>query len=97
MIEIKQRRRQLQKMIEIYDLIGWMRKNNRAARPARTLVEFFDIVCQTTNLQIYGFKDDVNNQQQMFHSLYFKSPTSPCTCSINLNNIECEQKAIIAK
>ena len=28
------------------DLIGWMGKNNRAARAARTLVEFFDVVCQ---------------------------------------------------
>ena len=28
------------------DLIGWMRKNNRAARAARTLVEIFDVVCQ---------------------------------------------------
>ena len=30
------------------DLIGWMRKNNRATRVARTLVEFSDVVCQTT-------------------------------------------------
>ena len=27
------------------DLIGRMSKNNRAARAARTLVQFFDIVC----------------------------------------------------
>ena len=26
-----------------------MRKNNRAARAARTLVEFFDVVCPTTD------------------------------------------------
>ena len=30
------------------DLIGWIRKNNRAARAAGTLVQFFDVVCQTT-------------------------------------------------
>jgi len=30
------------------DLIGWMRKNNRAARAARTLEQFFDVVCQMT-------------------------------------------------
>ena len=28
--------------------IRWIRKNNRAARPARTLVQFFDVVCQMT-------------------------------------------------
>ena len=28
--------------------MGEMRKNNRAARAARTLVEVFDVVCQTT-------------------------------------------------
>ena len=44
------------------DLIGWMRKNNRAARAARTLVQFFDVVCQpkTWNFQIEGFNDNVN-------------------------------------
>ena len=30
------------------DLIGWTRKNNRAARVARTLEQFFDVVCQMT-------------------------------------------------
>ena len=49
MRELKQRQRQLEKITEIYDLIGWIRKSNRAAL-ARTLVEFFDVVCQTTNL-----------------------------------------------
>ena len=34
-------------MPENNDLIGWMMKNNRAARVARTLVEFFDVAkCQ---------------------------------------------------
>ena len=38
---------------QINDVIGCMRKNNRAARSratraARSLVEFFDVVCQTT-------------------------------------------------
>ena len=30
------------------DLIGWTKKNNRAARVARTLEQFFDVVCQMT-------------------------------------------------
>ena len=38
-------------------LTGWMRKTNRAARAARTLVQFFDVVCQMTtwNFPIQGF------------------------------------------
>ena len=40
-----------------HNLIGWMRKNNRAARAARTLVAFFDVVCQITtwNLLLLRF------------------------------------------
>ena len=47
------------------DLIGWTRKNNRAARAARSLVQFFDVVCQMTtwNFHIEGFNDNVNTQQ----------------------------------
>ena len=39
--------------------------NNRAARAARTYVEFFDVVCQTPtwNSQIKGLNEDVNTQQ----------------------------------
>ena len=33
---------------QINDLIGLMRKYNRAARAARFLVQCFDVVCQTT-------------------------------------------------
>ena len=41
---------------QMNNLIGWIRKNNRAARAARFLVQFFDVVCQTTswNFQIWG-------------------------------------------
>ena len=55
------------------DLIGWRsRKNNRAARVARTLVQFFDVVTQWTtwNFQFHGFNDNVNTKQQLLHSLY---------------------------
>ena len=27
------------------DMIGWMSKNNRAARATRFLLQFFDVVC----------------------------------------------------
>ena len=39
---------------QCFYLIGWMRTNNRAARAARTLIQFFDVVCQMTtwNFQI---------------------------------------------
>ena len=33
---------------EINNLLGWMRKNNRAARAPRFLVQFFDVVYQMT-------------------------------------------------
>ena len=53
------------------DLIGWMRKNNRAVRAARSLAQFFDVVCQTTmrNFDIWGSDDNVSSQQSIFHSL----------------------------
>ena len=30
------------------DMIAWMRRKSRAARAARSLVQFFDMVCQST-------------------------------------------------
>ena len=33
---------------QINDSIGSMRENKRAARPARFMVKFVDVVCQTT-------------------------------------------------
>ena len=49
-------------MPENYDLIGWMRENNRAAHAARTLVALFDLVCKATtcNFQVEGFNDNVS-------------------------------------
>ena len=53
------------------DFIGWMRKNNRAARAARFLVQFLDVVCQTRtrNFQICVSDDNASPQQLIFHSL----------------------------
>ena len=47
------------------DLIDWMSRNDPAACVVRTLVEFFDVVCQMApwNFQIQGFNDNVNTQQ----------------------------------
>ena len=49
---------------QINDLIGWMKKNNRAARAARLLVQFFDVVWQATtwhfraHIKYWRFLDD---------------------------------------
>ena len=41
-------------------MISWMMESNRAARAARFLMEFFDVVSQTTtwSFQIYGFNNN---------------------------------------
>ena len=56
--------------LQINDLIGWMRKNNRAARAARFYVQFFYVAYQKTswNFQFWGFDDNTSPQQQIFHS-----------------------------
>ena len=46
-----------------------MKKNNRAARAARTLVAFFDVVYQTTP---WNFNDNVSTQQKKSLILYIK-------------------------
>ena len=49
---------------QINDLIGWMKKNNRAARAALFLVHCFVVVCQTTtwNFHIWGSDDNGSSQ-----------------------------------
>ena len=51
--------------------IKWIRKNNRAARAARFLLQFSDVVGQTTtgNFHICGSDANANLQQWIFHSL----------------------------
>ena len=51
------------------DLVKWMRKNNCAARVGGTLVQFFEVVSQMTNMKFtlftvigWGFCDIRNNQ-----------------------------------
>ena len=39
---------------QIRDLIGLMRTNSRAARAARFLLKFFDVVCQMTIVRLYN-------------------------------------------
>ena len=43
-------------MPQINDLIGGMRKNNRAAHAARFMVQFFDEVCQSTTWNFLIFE-----------------------------------------
>jgi len=50
---------------QINDLISWVKKNNRAARAARFLVQCFDEVYRTTtwNFHIRGSDDNASPQQ----------------------------------
>ena len=82
------------------DLIGWMRKNNRAARAARTWVHFFDEVCQMTtwNFQIEGFNDNVNTQQKSFVlHIYFNGAFTSSFAACSVNNKGREEEATIKK
>ena len=64
----------------------WLNEeNNRAARAARTLVQFFDVVCQMSmwNFNIWAFNYNVKTQHQIFHSLYLILRCSyQSTCSV---------------
>ena len=63
-----------------------MRENNRAARAARTILEYFDAVCQAND----KVKVLTPNSNLLFSS------TNPVLAQF-VNNTECEQKAIIVK
>ena len=55
-------------MTQTNDFIGWMKKNNRAARAARFLVQFFYVVWQmaTWNVFIQGLrKHDVDGSENV--------------------------------
>ena len=52
----------------INDMIGWTRKNNRAARAARTLVQFFDVICKRRR---ENFKSEVQTTTPARSSKYF--------------------------
>ena len=45
------------------DLIGWLKKNNRAARVARFLVQCFDVSLSKDDVQIWGSDDSTNSQK----------------------------------
>ena len=54
---------------QVNDLIGWIRKNNRAARTARFLLQIFDVVCQTVNdvnFHVWGSDDNSNRSSKSF-------------------------------
>ena len=54
------------------NIIGLMRKNNRAAREARILAQIRAVLCTTTtwNHQIWDFDDNVSVQMWTFGSLF---------------------------
>ena len=77
-------------------LIGWMKKNNRAARAARFLVQCLDVVCQTTtwNFHIWGSDDNGSDRssKSFIFFLYVKTTRSKRKCTppilFNVTNIE---------
>ena len=52
--EFKRRLRKRQSQIS--DMIGWMRQNNHAARGARFLVQFFDVVCTIEDVKLSNLR-----------------------------------------
>ena len=61
---------------QIYDMNGWMRKNNRAARAERFLMQFFDVLDETTT---WNFIFEIlttmraHNRKSSILCLYMKS------------------------
>ena len=46
---------------QINDLFGWMRKNERAARAARYLMQFFEVIGQATQIfHVWSSDDNAN-------------------------------------
>ena len=68
--------------LENNDLIGWIRKNNRAARATRSLVQFLDVVCQIKTRNIF---------------IYFNGASTSPFAACFVNNKGCEEEAIITK
>ena len=60
-------------------LIAWVRKNNRAARAARFLLQCFDVVCQTTTWHVHRQRKPIAVNHSFFalawkwkvHFIYF--------------------------
>ena len=79
------------------DLIGRMMKNNRAARAARTLVQFFDVVCQMTT-RISKFKvlttTSTQNSKSFILYIYFNDTSTSPFAARSVNNKECKEEAI---
>ena len=65
------------------DLIGWMRKNNRAARAARTLVQFLDVVCQMTRWKFPNLRFSRQREHQTVN-LSFTTFTSTALLPVHL-------------
>ena len=72
------------------DLIGWLAKNNRAARAARTEVDCFDVARRKEQRETYTSKLFI--PYISFNSV----PTSPFLATFD-NKTKCGQEGIIAK
>ena len=62
--------------LQIKDLIGWVRKNNRAARAARFLVQLIDVVCRATTWNFHSWGSDDNwarGRRSLIICIYMKT------------------------
>ena len=85
---------------QINDLIGWMKKNNDAARAARFLVQCFDVVCQTTR-EIFIFEalttTQARNSKSFLLWLYMKTIRAKQAKVHSAYFVQRDQHGIIAR
>ena len=76
-----------------------MRNNNHAARAARFLVQFFDVVCQMTtwNFRTSGSYDNVSGRKSFLLSLYMKTILEKQAKAHFTYFIQSDQHGLIAK
>lgn len=93
-LDQRRRQRRATTTSQINIMIGWVRKNNRAARLARFLVKFFVVVCRTTTWNFHTWC------LMIFHSFPLCMKTN-CTNKVkgHLLQLFCknDQRGIIAK
>ena len=80
---------------QINELIAWMRKNNRAARAARTYEQERAVLCKATtwNYHIYCYDEHLS----IVLCIYFDSAQTNPVAWFFGNILKCEQDGIIAK
>ena len=80
-------------MPEDNDLIGWIRINSRAARAARTLVQFSNVVCQMK----VSTTTWTHNSKSFILYIYFNGTSTALFAACSVNDKGCKEEAIIEK